>query len=116
MFHHWLIEYPVPGLEVEKPSVVKYLYDNHRIKFLLTGSSSYYIKHFFSESMAGRKVVYEMFPLCFGEFLDFRGIPYRRRFSMEEMKFDSYEFERLKSYYDDFISFGGLPDVVLEPR
>ncbi len=102
----------VPNL----PSVVKYLYDQHRIKFLLTGSSSYYIKNAFTESMAGRKVVYEMFPLGFGEFLDFRGVPYRRRATPEEMKFDPFEFERLKSYYDEFIMFGGLPDVVTEPR
>jgi predicted AAA+ superfamily ATPase len=98
------------------PSVVKYLYDHHGIKFLLTGSSSYYLKHFFTESMAGRKVVYEMFPLGFGEFLDFRGIPYRRRTSLEEMRFDPYEFERLKCHYDEFVTFGGLPNVVLEPR
>jgi len=98
------------------PSVVKYLYDHYGIKFLLTGSSSYYLKHYFSESMAGRKVVYEMFPLGFGEFLDFRGIPYRRRSSLEEMRFDPYEFERLKGYYDEFITFGGLPDVVMEAR
>ena len=97
------------------PSVVKYLYDHHGIKFLLTGSSSYYLKHFFSESMAGRKVVYEMFPLGFGEFLDFRGIPYRRKTSLEEMRFDPHEFDRLKSYYDEFVTFGGLPNVVLEP-
>lgn len=98
------------------PSVVKYLYDHHGIKFLLTGSSSYYLKHFFSESMAGRKVVFEMFPLGFGEFLDFRDIPYRRRTSLEEMRFDPYEFERLKGEYDEFITFGGLPNVVLEPK
>ena len=98
------------------PSVVKYLYDQHGIKFLLTGSSSYYLKHFFSESMAGRKVVYEMLPLGFGEFLDFRGVPYRRRSALEDMRFDPYEFERLKSYYDEFVNFGGLPDVVLEAR
>ena len=98
------------------PSVVKYLYDQHGIKFLLTGSSSYYLKHFFSESMSGRKIVYEMFPLGFGEFLDFRGIPYRRRTALEEMRFDPYEFERLKGHYDEFILFGGLPNVVLEPK
>ena len=98
------------------PSVVKYLYDQHGIKFLLTGSSSFYLKQYFSESMAGRKVVYELFPLGFGEFLDFRGIPYRRRSSLEDMRFDPYEFERLKGYYDEFITFGGLPDVVLEPK
>ncbi len=96
------------------PSVVKYLYDHHGIKFLLTGSSSYYLKNFFSESMSGRKIVYEMFPLGFGEFLDFQGFPYRRRTSLEEMRFDFYEFERLKGQYDEFIAYGGLPSVVLE--
>lgn len=98
------------------PSVVKYLYDHYGMKFLMTGSSSYYIKNYFSESMAGRKVVYEMFPLSFGEFLDFRNVPYRRRPSLADMRFDNYEFERLKSHYDEFIMFGGLPDVVLESR
>ena len=98
------------------PSVVKYLYDHHGIKFLLTGSSSYYLKNFFSESMSGRKIVYEMSPLGFGEFLDFQGFPYRRRTSLEEMRFDSYEFERLKGQYDEFIAYGGLPNVVLEPN
>lgn len=102
----------VPNL----PSLVKYLYDSYPIKFLLTGSSSYYLKHYFSESLAGRKVVFELFPLGFGEYLDFRGMPYRHRFAFEEMRFDSYEFERLKTHYDDFIHFGGLPDVVLENR
>ena len=102
----------VPNL----PSVVKYLVDQHGIKFLLTGSSSFYMKNYFSESLSGRKVVYEMFPLGFGEFLDFKQIPYRRRSSWEEMRFDSLEYERLKNYYNEYIEFGGLPSIVLEPR
>ena len=96
------------------PSVVKYLYDQYGFKFALTGSSSYYLKNYFSESMAGRKIVYEMFPLGFGEFLDFRGIPYRRRDSLDDMRYDSFEFERLKGYYEEYVTFGGLPNVVLE--
>ncbi|MBK7203388.1 MAG: AAA family ATPase [Anaerolineae bacterium] len=44
------------------PSVVKYLHDAYPIKFILTGSSSYYLKNYFTESLAGRKVVFEMFP------------------------------------------------------
>ncbi len=97
------------------PSVVKYLYDHYGIKFLLTGSSSFYLKNYFSESMAGRKIVYEMFPLGFGEWLDFRAVPYRRRTAWAEMRFDPHEFERLKSCYDEYLTFGGLPDVVMEP-
>jgi predicted AAA+ superfamily ATPase len=96
------------------PSVVKYLSDHYGIKFLLTGSSSYYLKHFFSESLAGRKIVFELFPLGFGEFLDFRRVPYRRRTSFEDMHFDPHEYERLESYYEEFVTFGGLPNVVLE--
>jgi uncharacterized protein len=102
----------VPNL----PSVVKYLVDTYAIKFLLSGSSSFYLKNYFSESLAGRKIVYELYPLTFGEFLDFRGVQYRCRLRMEDMRFDPFEFERLKGFYDDFILFGGLPDVVLEER
>ena len=73
------------------PSIVKYLYDASQtaeqpgIKFILTGTSSFYLKHFFTESLAGRKVVFEMFPLSFGEFLAFRGVSYRLRTDFADM-------------------------------
>ncbi len=35
------------------PSVVKYLLDTYGIKFILSGSSSYYLKNQFTESLAG---------------------------------------------------------------
>jgi predicted AAA+ superfamily ATPase len=98
------------------PSVVKYLYDTYGIKFILTGSSSYYLKNYFTESLAGRKVVFELFPLSFGEFLDFKGVPYRPRHDFSDMAFDPYEYERLKVFYEEYLAYGGLPDVVLEPR
>ena len=102
----------VPNL----PSVVKYLYDTYGIKFLLTGSSSFYLKNYFTESLAGRKVVFEMSPLTFGEFLDFHGVSYRRREYFSEMRFDLHEYERLKGDYENFVTYGGLPDIVLENR
>ncbi len=102
----------VPNL----PSVIKYLSDHHPIKFLLTGSSSFYLKNYFTESLAGRKIVFEMSPLTFGEFLDFRGATYRRRSDFAEMRFDPHEFERLKDFYEDYLLYGGLPSVVLETR
>ena len=102
----------VPNL----PSVVKYLHDTYRVKFLLTGSSSFYLKNYFTESLAGRKVVFDLFPLTFGEFLGFRGVPYRQRDQFSDMRFDPHEYERLKGFYEDFLLYGGLPDVVLETR
>lgn len=101
------------------PSIVKYLYDAAMaqglpgIKFILTGSSSFYLKNLFTESLAGRKVVFEMFPLSFGEFLTFRHVPYRLRTDFADMRFDPYEYERLKGWYEEYLAFGGLPDVVL---
>lgn len=101
------------------PSVVKYLYDLADageiapIKFILTGSSSFYLKNLFTESLAGRKVVFEMFPLTFGEFLRFRQVHYRPRASFKDMLFDPYEYERLKGHYEEYIAYGGLPQVVL---
>ena len=32
------------------------------------------------------------------------------------MRFDAREYERLSAYYEEFLAFGGLPSVVLEPR
>src|SRR3989338_7491348 len=51
--------------------VVKYLYDHYNVKFFLTGSSSFYLKNLFPESLAGRKVIFELYPLDFEEFLLF---------------------------------------------
>lgn len=93
-------------------SPIKYLYDNYQIKFVITGSSSYYIKNLFSESLAGRKKVFELHTLNFSEFLKFKGVNYN--FSGTYFKkFNASEYERIKSYYEEFIKFGGFPDVVL---
>ena len=60
-------------------SVIKYLYDHYDIKFFVTGSSSYYLKNLFTQSLAGRKIVFEIFPLDFGEFLTFKEITYGKK-------------------------------------
>lgn len=92
-------------------SVIKYLYDNYLIKFVITGSSTYYIKNLFSESLAGRKKVFELYTLNFREFLTFKDIEYSDK--QKWKKFIAAEYERLKKHYDEFIRFGGFPEVVL---
>ncbi len=94
------------------PSVLKYLYDHYKIKFVVTGSSSYYLKNFFSESLSGRKKIFELFPLDFSEFLDFKSIVHKDG-SFFENAFNKVEYERLLGYYDEFVAFGGFPEVVL---
>lgn len=94
-------------------SVLKYLYDHYDIKFIVTGSSSFYIKNLFTESLAGRKIIFEAYPLDFSEFLKFKGMRYGQREDFIKSKFSFQEHEKLKLFYDEFIEYGGFPEVVL---
>lgn len=103
----------VPNL----PSVVKYLYDHYDVKFILTGSSSYYLKNRFDESLAGRKKIFEVYPLNFGEMLTFQGVTQAPAgINFADIPFLTSEYERLKHHYDEFIDYGGFPEVVLSPK
>lgn len=97
------------------PSVLKYLYDNYNIKFIITGSSSYYLKNLFTESLAGRKKVFELYPLDFGEFLVFKEIDYSSGNFLNK-KFNPAEYERLKGYYEEYLEYGGFPEVALSAK
>lgn len=100
-------------LAPDSPSAIKYLSDHHKIKFIVTGSSSYYLKNLFSESLSGRKKLFELHPLDFGEFLTFKEVPFSRNLDWKKGKFNSLEYNRLSSYYEEYIRFGGFPQVVL---
>lgn len=87
---------------------VKYLYDHYNVKFVLAGSSSYYLKNLFPESLAGRKIVFEIFPLTFGEFLRFNGI------EKKTGKKNRTRYELYRPFYLEYLEYGGFPSVVLE--
>ena len=97
-------------------SAVKYFYDHWQVKFFLTGSSSFYLKNLFSESLSGRKIVYELFPLTFGEFLMFKGI--RRSapagFGQKAVNKNMISYQKLIKFFDEYLEFGGFPAVVKE--
>lgn len=94
------------------PSIVKYLHDAYQIKFIVTGSSSYYLKNLFSESLAGRKKIFELHPLDFAEFLTFKNIPHKNEIFANK-QFGLAEYERLRGYYEEYVAYGGFPKVVM---
>lgn len=100
----------------EVSRVVKYLYDHWDVKFILTGSSSYYLRNLFPESLAGRKIIFEMFPLTFTEFLVFKKVTRKisESFAQKALDKNKISYEKLIPYYAEFIEFGGFPSVVIE--
>ncbi|KKS42324.1 MAG: ATPase, partial [candidate division CPR1 bacterium GW2011_GWA2_42_17] len=100
----------------EISKVVKYLYDHYQVKFFLTGSSSFYLRNLFPESMAGRKIIFELFPLTFSEFLVFKGVSREEAFDFEDKakKKNRIAYELYLPFYQEFMDYGGCPAVVLE--
>lgn len=101
-----------------KPNIVqaiKYLQDHYDVKFFLTGSSSFYLKNLFPESLAGRKIIFELFPLDFEEFLVFKGRTkdFYPTLKQKEANKNKIQAERLKKIYDEYLEFGGFPQVAL---
>ncbi len=96
--------------------VVKYFYDHYQTKFFLTGSSSFYLKNLFPESLAGRKLVFELFPLTFEEFLVFKNMSRRTAgdFASKALFKNQVGFELLQAYFQEYLEYGGFPRVVLE--
>ncbi|MFH2034018.1 MAG: ATP-binding protein, partial [Candidatus Margulisiibacteriota bacterium] len=94
---------------------IKYLYDHYDVKFFLTGSSSYYLKNLFPESLSGRKIVFELFPLDFEEFLIFRNLEPAFPFELLDKEHGKNEihYEKTQKYYDEYLEYGGFPQVVL---
>ena len=94
-------------------SIIKAFYDDFGVKFIVTGSSSFYLKNHFSESLAGRKRIFEMTPLDFEEFLWFKNKK-TEKIKNEKMKpfFQTY-YDLYKDDYDEYLKFGGFPEVVL---
>jgi predicted AAA+ superfamily ATPase len=95
------------------PSIIKNFYDTYGIKFIVSGSSSFYIKNHFSESLAGRKKIFEMWPLTFREFLEFKGA-WKPQIELEkEQSFLRTFYNLYYSLYEEYIQYGGFPEVVL---
>lgn len=90
---------------------LKLLYDEKRknIKIIATGSSSFYIDKKFKDSLAGRKFLFEVFPLNFQEYLNFKG-----EFDLaKKEKIKAKDLNRLEELWSEYITYGGYPKVAL---
>jgi len=93
------------------PSIIKYFIDHYNVKFLITGSVNYYLKNLFTESLAGRKFIFELYPLSFDEFLLFKESSLK---IPSNGKISKTLYEAFAPLYEEYILFGGFPGVVLK--
>jgi len=93
---------------------LKLLYDERRgeIKIIATGSSSFYIDRKFKDSLAGRKFIFNIYPLNFNEFLQFSGETEIAEIKPAK-KLSSYYQAKLDKLWEQYIVYGGYPKVVL---
>jgi hypothetical protein len=80
-------------------------------KFIVSGSGSLELKEKIHESLAGRKLVFELSTLNFVEFANYK-TEYRYENDLHE--FLALEKQKSQNLLEEYMSFGGYPRVVLE--
>lgn len=95
----------------EPTRLIKIFHDHYPgVKLLLSGSSTFEMKRKFRESLTGRMVAFVMYPLSFEEFLLFKEKKYVLRAENSRAINDELVF-----LAEEYIKFGGFPQIVLEP-
>jgi predicted AAA+ superfamily ATPase len=87
--------------------VIKRLTEREGHKVYLTGSSSKLLSKEIATQLRGRCLSVELFPLSFKEYLRFKG------FEFEDILTEQDKALILR-YLDDYLTYGGFPEVVIE--
>lgn len=100
---------------------VKIIYDQMAdVRIIITGSSSFHIKNKTGESLAGRKIDYNIYPLAFSEYLQQKGIEKELNFNILEKiindkKYDSkdrlYRFD-VRNVLNNLLVYGQYPHLI----
>lgn len=89
---------------------LKIMHDHYlNIKLIVSGSSTFEIKKKFKDSLVGRTVNFELYPLSFEEFLIFK----RKSYKINRENTDAINAELIR-FAEEYIKFGGYPKIVLE--
>ncbi|MEA1936832.1 MAG: DUF4143 domain-containing protein [Patescibacteria group bacterium] len=101
---------------LDNPSnFLKLLYDEKRddIKIIASGSSSFYIDKKFKDSLAGRKFLFEIYPLSFDEFLLFNQENELLGQINKDKNLSIYYKKILLGLLETYLRYGGYPKVAL---
>jgi len=112
--------------------ILKRYYDTHQnIKFIVSGSSSLFLKKKTTESLAGRIYEFKLCPLSFEEFLELAGVSSEllSEYQQYSLSIGNLALERvqndynfflarsgniLKSLFEEYLSYYQFPEMVLQ--
>lgn len=101
----------------EITKIIKYHIDHYHVKYIVTGSSNYYLKNLFPESLSGRKFLFILPPLGFQEYLYFNDKSYNEihpnDFGLIAGAQNRIDYEKRSIDYSNYLEFGGFPEVAL---
>ena len=92
---------------------LKLLYDEKKnnLKIIASGSSAFYIDKKFKDSLAGRKFLFEIYPLNFDEYLIFN--QQDELLTQKKKRLSAYYQKLLLKLWEGYLNYGGYPKVVL---
>jgi len=93
---------------------LKGIYDmNLPYKFIVSGSGSIELKEKIHDSLVGRKRIFELNPVSFEEFVNFKT---NYRYERKLNEFFKIEKEKTESFLNEYLNFGGYPRIILEEK
>ena len=98
--------------------IIKYHIDKYDVKYIVTGSSNYYLKNLFPESLSGRKFLFVLKPLSFGEYLFFidKSEAKDQKSSLDfDLEQNLLNYKKYEIDYSSYLEYGGFPEVVTTP-
>ena len=84
-------------------SLVRRLVDLKKAKIFITDSSSYYIPQDYAKVLTGRKISFELYPLSFREYLNFKNVKYKL--------FGTEENAKIRGRLREYMEQGGFPEL-----
>jgi hypothetical protein len=90
---------------------LKLIFDKYEKKIFISGSSSPEISINLLQYLVGRVNIIEVYPLTFKEYLNF--VSKEKIILLDKMRTQT-QLKQLKTEFENYLRFGGYPDVILE--
>ena len=104
--------------------LLKLIYDTMDVKIIVTGSSSLDLNNI-GKFLVGRAIFFDLYPFNFREFLYSKDKKMHDHYLKEKINIKALNkarlnkkeilcFKKLQKYFEEYLTFGGYPDIVLE--